>query len=92
MKLKFSSKKDLIQVWKNDFLSCQGLLLPGDQGLRPGQKREFTILVEGKELGIIKAKVAWQNIYGKHSEYTPYGTFIRIVSIDQKLQHFLNDT
>ncbi len=89
MKIRLSSRGDLMRIWKDDFLGNRGFFLPGEGKFSVGEEMEVTFEVEGKEVGKAKVYVAWQNLYGRVGELTPRGTFLRVMTMDEGLERSL---
>ncbi len=86
MKVRLCSKKDLLKIWKDDFLGNRGFFLPGESKFSLGEEIELAFETDNESLGKARACVVWQNIYGRISEFTPRGTFLRVISMDPELE------
>ncbi len=89
MKVRLASRGDLLKIWKEDFLGNRGFFLPGEEKFALGEEMDLVLEVDNVEIGKAKVCVAWQNLYGKVSEFTPRGSFLKIINMDSDLEKTL---
>ncbi len=88
-KLKITSIDDLRKMWKEDFLGVKGFFCPGTQNLNIREEVEIVLEINNEMKGKAKTKVVWQNFYGDANEFTPRGTFLKLISADDYLKKAL---
>ncbi len=92
MELRLSSLNDFQKIWKNNFLSCQGLFIPGEKCFELGRELTISITIEDSKWGNIQVVPVWANIHGPATPYLPRGTFLKVIRMEKEFQTRIRQT